>query len=115
MTRDDESSVTVLLLGKRRFLPFFITRALRAFNDNVLKQSLILAIIYKLSIDGDRPIWVNLCALLFILRFVCSRHWPGSLTKLRQGRADSPYQAGRDRHHASWLFSHQDPDLEERL
>jgi len=57
------------LLGKRRFLPFFITQALGAFNDNVLKQSLILAILYKLSIEGDRSIWVNLCALLFILPF----------------------------------------------
>jgi 1-acyl-sn-glycerol-3-phosphate acyltransferase len=57
------------LLGKRRFLPFFITQSLGAFNDNIFKQSLILAILYKLSIDGDRSIWVNLCALLFILPF----------------------------------------------
>lgn len=57
------------LLGKRRFLPFFITQSLGAFNDNVLKQSLILAILYKLTIEGDRSIWVNLCALLFILPF----------------------------------------------
>ena len=57
------------LLGKRRFLPFFITQSLGAFNDNVLKQSLILAILYKLAIEGDRSIWVNLCALLFILPF----------------------------------------------
>lgn len=57
------------LLGKRRFLPFFITQSLGAFNDNILKQSLILAILYKLSIEGDRSIWVNLCALLFILPF----------------------------------------------
>ncbi|MCF5424946.1 MFS transporter [Pseudomonas syringae] len=57
------------LLGKRRFLPFFITQSLGAFNDNVFKQSLILAILYKLSIDGDRSIYVNLCALLFILPF----------------------------------------------
>ncbi|WP_219061545.1 MFS transporter [Pseudomonas sp. UMAB-08] len=57
------------LLGKRRFLPFFITQSLGAFNDNILKQSLILAILYKLSINGDRSIWVNLCALLFILPF----------------------------------------------
>ena len=57
------------LLGKRRFLPFFITQSLGAFNDNVFKQSLILAILYKLSIEGDRSIYVNLCALLFILPF----------------------------------------------
>jgi 1-acyl-sn-glycerol-3-phosphate acyltransferase len=57
------------LLGKRRFLPFFVTQALGAFNDNIFKQSLILAILYKLGIEGDRSIWVNLCALLFILPF----------------------------------------------
>ncbi|WP_122550476.1 MFS transporter [Pseudomonas viridiflava] len=57
------------LLGKRRFLPFFVTQSLGAFNDNVFKQSLILAILYKLAIDGDRSIYVNLCALLFILPF----------------------------------------------
>ncbi|AZE93920.1 Lysophospholipid transporter LplT [Pseudomonas orientalis] len=57
------------LLRTRRFLPFFITQLLGAFNDNIFKQSLILAILYKLSIEGDRSIWVNLCALLFILPF----------------------------------------------
>jgi 1-acyl-sn-glycerol-3-phosphate acyltransferase len=57
------------LLGKRRFLPFFVTQSLGAFNDNVFKQSLILAILYKLNVAGDRSIWVNLCALLFILPF----------------------------------------------
>ena len=57
------------LLRKRRFLPFFITQSLGAFNDNIFKQSLILAILYKLTIEGDRSIWVNLCALLVILPF----------------------------------------------
>lgn len=57
------------LLGKKRFLPFFITQSLGAFNDNLFKQSLILAILYKLAIEGDRSIWINLCALLFILPF----------------------------------------------
>ena len=57
------------LLKKRRFLPFFITQSLGALNDNLFKQSLILAILYKLSIEGDRGIWINLCALLFIVPF----------------------------------------------
>ncbi|HJR31219.1 MAG TPA: MFS transporter, partial [Pseudomonas sp.] len=57
------------LLRTRRFLPFFVTQSLGAFNDNIFKQSLILAILYKLTIEGDRSIWVNLCALLFILPF----------------------------------------------
>ncbi|MDF5874015.1 MFS transporter [Pseudomonas aeruginosa] len=57
------------LLGKRRFLPFFITQLLGAFNDNIFKQSLILAILYHLSVSGDRSLLVNPCALLFILPF----------------------------------------------
>lgn len=57
------------LLGTRRFLPFFVTQLLGAFNDNIFKQSLILAILYKLSIAGDKGIFTNLCALLFILPF----------------------------------------------
>ncbi|WBG66159.1 MFS transporter [Pseudomonas citronellolis] len=57
------------LLGSRRFLPFFITQLLGAFNDNIFKQSLILAILYHLSVGGDRNLLVNLCALLFILPF----------------------------------------------
>ncbi|MDZ5601328.1 MFS transporter [Pseudomonas sp. RP23018S] len=57
------------LLGTRRFLPFFVTQSLGALNDNLFKQSLILAILYKISLEGDRSIWVNLCALLFILPF----------------------------------------------
>ncbi|NWL79735.1 glycerol acyltransferase [Pseudomonas taiwanensis] len=57
------------LLGTRRFLPFFVTQLLGAFNDNIFKQSLILAILYKLAISGDKSIFTNLCALLFILPF----------------------------------------------
>ncbi|MBD9417256.1 MFS transporter [Pseudomonas sp. PDM16] len=57
------------LLSTRRFLPFFVTQLLGAFNDNIFKQSLILAILFKLSVSADRDLLVNLCALLFILPF----------------------------------------------
>jgi len=60
------------LLKSRRFLPFFLTQSLGAFNDNIYKQALILAILYKLSVGGDNnetTALVNLCALLFILPF----------------------------------------------
>jgi len=57
------------LLKSRRFLPFFLTQSLGAFNDNVFKQVLILAILYKLNISGEATVLVNLCALLFILPF----------------------------------------------
>lgn len=57
------------LLGKRRFLPFFCTQLLGAFNDNVFKQALILAILFKLGTNADKSLLINLCALLFILPF----------------------------------------------
>ncbi|MHB0819519.1 MFS transporter [Stutzerimonas stutzeri] len=57
------------LLGTRRFLPFFVTQLLGAFNDNVFKQALVLAILYKLGTTADVHLLVNLCALLFILPF----------------------------------------------
>ncbi|MDZ4332199.1 MAG: MFS transporter [Pseudomonas sp.] len=57
------------LLGKKRFLPFFITQLLGAFNDNIFKQSLILAILFKISSGADKALLINLCALLFILPF----------------------------------------------
>ena len=58
-----------LLLGTRRFLPFFVTQLLGAFNDNVFKQALVLAILYRLGTTTDKTLLVNLCALLFILPF----------------------------------------------
>ena len=62
-------SSQVGLLGKRRFLPFFVTQLLGAFNDNVFKQALILAILYRFSTSADSSLLVNLCAMLFILPF----------------------------------------------
>lgn len=57
------------LLGTRRFLPFFVTQLLGAYNDNVFKQALVLAILYKFGTTADVSLLVNLCALLFILPF----------------------------------------------
>ena len=34
------------LLGKRRFLPLFITQALGAFNDNLFKTAMVLFVVY---------------------------------------------------------------------
>lgn len=57
------------LFGKRRFLPFFLTQLSGAFNDNLFKQALILAILYKIGSNADASLLINLCALLFILPF----------------------------------------------
>lgn len=63
------SSSQFRLLGRRRFLPFFITQTLGAFNDNLYKQALVLALLFKLSTGLAAGLLVNLCALLFILPF----------------------------------------------
>lgn len=57
------------LLRSRRFLPYFTTQFLGAFNDNVFKQALVLAILFKIGVSGDPNVLINLSALLFILPF----------------------------------------------
>lgn len=57
------------LLSTRRFLPFFLTQILGAFNDNFYKQALVLAVLFKLNTGMNAGVLVNLCALLFILPF----------------------------------------------
>lgn len=57
------------LLGSRRFLPYFITQFLGAFNDNVFKQALVLAILFRIGTEVDPNVLINFSALLFILPF----------------------------------------------
>ncbi|RWX56664.1 MFS transporter [Photobacterium chitinilyticum] len=59
------------LLTKQRFLPYFLTQAFGAFNDNVYKNVLLILIAFAapgtLPIDSD--LVINLAAGLFILPF----------------------------------------------
>jgi 1-acyl-sn-glycerol-3-phosphate acyltransferase len=66
------SSGQFRLLAQRRFLPFFGTQALGAFNDNVYKNALvILATFHAASYTAMAPsLLTNLAAGLFILPFV---------------------------------------------
>lgn len=59
------------LLKQKRFLPFFLTQALGAFNDNLYKNTLlgILTFIAATQLPIDTNIAVNLAAGLFILPF----------------------------------------------
>ena len=64
------------MLGERRFGPFFWTQFLGAFNDNVLKNALIILVTYQAARfsgpggGATRPgVLVNLAAGLFILPF----------------------------------------------
>jgi len=58
------------LFKQRRFLPYFITQFLGAFNDNVFKNALVIIFTYQLvSQSSDSSILVNIAALVFILPF----------------------------------------------
>jgi 1-acyl-sn-glycerol-3-phosphate acyltransferase len=56
------------LLTKKRFLPFFITQFLGAFNDNVFKNALIVLIVFQLF-QEQAALWTNVAAALFVIPF----------------------------------------------
>jgi MFS family permease len=59
------------LFGQRRFLPFFVTQGLGAFNDNVFKNGLAALLVFNSSqlagLNTNQV--VNLSAMVFILPF----------------------------------------------
>ncbi len=58
------------LLSKRRFLPYFLTQALGAFNDNLYKNALLLMIAFGgIASNEDSALLTNLAAGIFILPF----------------------------------------------
>ena len=59
------------LLREKRFLPLFVTQFLGAFNDNVLKNAMVILIAFQsASMTTASPdLLVNVCAGLFILPF----------------------------------------------
>src|SRR5438105_8644798 len=63
------------LLGSRRFGPLFTTQFLSAFNDNALKNALVLMIAYRADAAGawSAGLLIPLAGGLFILPFfLCS-------------------------------------------
>ena len=59
------------LYGERRFLPFFITQFLGAFNDNLYKNALLVIIVSNAVIGSDSKVnfLTNFAVGLFILPF----------------------------------------------
>lgn len=58
------------LLRQRRFLPFFLTQASGAFNDNAFRQALIVMVGFQLGLSADAVSnYSNLAPALFILPF----------------------------------------------
>ncbi len=59
------------LLKQQRFLPFFVTQFLGAFNDNVFKNALIILIAFQVAVADPAQIntLINISAGLFVLPF----------------------------------------------
>ena len=58
------------LLKQRRFLPFFLTQSLGAFNDNVFRNAMLALIVFQMGLDHDRAkLYSQLMPALFILPF----------------------------------------------
>ena len=60
------------LLREKRFLPFFLTQFLGAFNDNVFKNALMILLAFKAAswISLDKNLIQNLGQVIFILPFL---------------------------------------------
>lgn len=77
------------LLGQRRFLPFFLTQFLGAFNDNVFKTALITILTYKALewTDLSASTLTNMIPGIFILPFVLFSATAGQLAdKIDKGK-----------------------------
>jgi 1-acyl-sn-glycerol-3-phosphate acyltransferase len=99
MAHDNEFT----LLKQRRFLPFFITQFLGAFNDNVFKNALIILIAFQIAAsDPSRSnLLINLSAALFVLPFFLFSATAGQLSDKFEKVALHPLgQAAGNHHHA---------------
>lgn len=78
MAHDNEFT----LLKERRFLPFFITQFLGAFNDNVFKSALIILIAFQAAADDPArsSMLTNLSQALFVLPFFLFSATAGQLS-----------------------------------
>ncbi|MGB2683294.1 MAG: MFS transporter [Candidatus Competibacter sp.] len=78
MAHDNEFT----LLRERRFLPFFVTQFLGAFNDNVFKNALIIMIAFQVAANDPARsnLLANLSAGLFVLPFFLFSATAGQLS-----------------------------------
>ncbi|HEU5135002.1 MAG TPA: MFS transporter [Steroidobacteraceae bacterium] len=57
------------LLGTRRFLPFFLTQFLGAFNDNLFRNAVVVSITFGAAAASGAGVLANVAQGLFILPF----------------------------------------------
>ena len=77
------------LLRERRFLPFFLTQLLGAFNDNVYKNALIILLAFhaaSLSGLGANTL-SNLAQALYILPFFLFSATAGQIADKMENRS----------------------------
>lgn len=67
-------------LGSRKFIPYFLTQALGAFNDNAFRFAVMFLLTYQaVSLPLDINLVMNLAAGLFILPYLLFSSWAGRL------------------------------------
>lgn len=73
------SNISILL--KRQFLAYFITQFCNAFNDNVLKNAIVILLTYKVGLASKdhEAFLVTLAAGIFILPFILFSPTSGQL------------------------------------
>jgi 1-acyl-sn-glycerol-3-phosphate acyltransferase len=75
------------LLRQRRFLPFFATQSLGAFNDNVFRQAIIGLLYFMAVSESTRSIYTNLAPAIFILPYFLFSATAGQIAeKLEKSR-----------------------------
>ncbi len=76
------------LLGKRRFLPLFVTQLLGAFNDNLFKNAMVFLIVYDVLSDPAAEGWFSAIATaVFIIPFFLLSAASGQLADARDKAA----------------------------
>ncbi|MDP8993585.1 MAG: MFS transporter [Pseudomonadota bacterium] len=75
---------SLVLLGKRRFLPLFTTQLLGAFNDNLFKNAMVLFVVYQIYNNERAETWFSAIATgVFILPFFLLSALAGQLADAR--------------------------------
>src|SRR5436305_13668790 len=80
----NETGGALALLASRRFGPLFATQFLSAFNDNAVRNALVLMIAYSADVDAlSAQILIPLAGGLFMLPFFLCSATAGRLADAR--------------------------------
>ncbi|MFC7301976.1 MFS transporter [Cognatiluteimonas weifangensis] len=87
MAYEDQGHSQFALLRQRRFLPFFVTQCLGAFNDNVFRQAIIGLLFWMQATPTQRTLYAALAPAIFILPYFLFSATAGQIAeKLEKSR-----------------------------